>query len=225
MIPPEIISASRLKGLDGIGITDHNSAGNVQAVVEAGDELVTVFGGMEITTQEEIHLLVYFGESVQLADFQEEIGEYLPGKNDPSFFGEQFLVDSEGYVVETSEAFLSGAVDLPIERLVTMAHDRSGLAVAAHIDRESFSIVSQLGFIPDSLSLDGVEVTSNGVNVGGLAGFGDEENLPRVASSDAHTPEQIGSRFSVVRCENLSFEEIRAAFSGEGGRSISPMWA
>ena len=66
MIPPKIIAAAKQHNINGIAVTDHNSAGNVKAVVAAARDQVTVFGGMEITTQEEIHLLTLFPDGEQL---------------------------------------------------------------------------------------------------------------------------------------------------------------
>ena len=220
MIPPEIVAASKRKRLDGIGITDCNSAANVQSVIDAARGQIAVFGGMEIMTQEEIHLLAFFGDLRQLSSYQSFIDKYLFGRNDSARFGEQYLVDQEGYITGASEAFLSGAVDLSIDEVVDIAHDRGGIAIAAHVDRESYSVVSQLGFIPESLSIDAVEVTAaSGAGLGEVAG----KYLPMIASSDAHSPEQIGSSSSVIRCERLTFEEFKAAVAGEGGQTVRPL--
>jgi 3',5'-nucleoside bisphosphate phosphatase len=219
MIPPEIVSASKRRMLDGIGVTDHNSTANVEAVIEAAQGEVVVFGGMELMTQEEIHLLVFFGNIEQLHLFQQFVDKHIGGLNDPDRFGEQYLVDREGYVTGTSEKLLSGALDLSIEEAVDMTHEYGGIAIAAHIDRESYSIVSQLGFIPESLALDAVEIM-NSAATGYITG----RHLTEIASSDAHTPEQIGSSVSAIQCEGLSFDELRKAVEGKEGRSIRPRW-
>lgn len=221
MIPPAIIAASKRMRLDGIGITDHNSAANVGAVAEAAQNEIAVFGGMEIMTREEIHLLVFFGNLETLGRYQEYIEKHLEGCNDPDRFGPQYIVDKEGYITETSGMLLSGAVDLSIDQVVGTTHDYNGIAIAAHIDRESYSIVSQLGFIPESLPIDAVEIAA-----ASGAGFGDvgERHLPVIASSDAHSPEQIGLSATGIRCERLTFEEFKGAIAGKGGRSIRPIW-
>ena len=218
MIPPKIVASAQLKGLHGIGITDHNSAGNVAAVKSAAGHDIAVFGGMEITTQEEIHLLALFGESEKLMHCQRIVEQHLSGLNDAERFGEQYLVDPEGYIVKTFDAFLSGTVDLSIDEIVDMVHEQGGIAIAAHIDRESFSISSQLGFIPESLPIDAVEISSSNADFD-KAGF---RELPVIACSDAHAPEQIGMATSVVVCERLTFDELKSAVAGENGRSIRP---
>ena len=221
MIPPAIIAASKLKRLDGIGITDHNSAANVEAVIEAAGGDLIVFGGMEVTTQEEIHLLALFGDLEKLSAFQGGVKRSLSGYNDPDRFGEQYIVDHEGYVTGIAKEFFSSATELTIEDVVCMTHDLDGIAIAAHIDRESFSIISQLGFIPESLPLDGVEFAHvSNVETAGI----DDRNLPRFASSDAHTVDQIGTAVTQIRCERLTFEEMKLAITGAGGRAIKPVW-
>ena len=57
MSPKRIVEQAKLKGLNIIGICDHNSAENVVFAKKAGEkEGLSVIGGMEITTQEEVHL-------------------------------------------------------------------------------------------------------------------------------------------------------------------------
>ena len=94
MLPSGIIGHAKLRNLDGIGICDHNSAENVTAVMNAGKrEGVTVFGGMEITSSEEVHVLSYFEDENALYEMQNIVYENLPGENDENYFGEQLVAD------------------------------------------------------------------------------------------------------------------------------------
>ena len=66
MVPAKIVDQAKKSGLDVIGICDHNTAENVPAVRCAGSELnLRVLGGMEITTQEEVHILALFDETMR----------------------------------------------------------------------------------------------------------------------------------------------------------------
>ena len=60
MTPNNIVNMSVLKGLDVIAVTDHNSCGNVRAVMEAADGKILVIPGMEGESAEEIHVVCYF---------------------------------------------------------------------------------------------------------------------------------------------------------------------
>ena len=210
------------RGLDVIAISDHNSIGNVKAVREAagrmaGEENLTVLGGMEITTMEEIHLLAVFDTEENVCSMQELIYENLPGENNPDFFGPQYIVDSEDYVEDTDSHLLIGATTLSLERTIEEAHERSGLVIAAHIDRESFSLISQLGFIPPDLELDAVEFSpyykKNRVDPA-------EMNYPYTFFSDAHQPDDIGKVYTIFYIENPTVEEIKKALQEAEGRRV-----
>jgi len=217
MIPPAIVAAAIDAGLSAIAITDHNTAENVPAVTEAADSRIAVIGGMEMTTAEEIHLLGLFPTMEALFDMQRVIYEHLPGENDAERFGPQYVVDGEGYIVAVNGKLLAGATDLPLETMIDLAHDRSGITVACHVDRESFSLMSQLGFIPETLPIDAIELSAHA---------GDElyrRAYPAtlVTGSDAHFPEHVGSAATTVTAAEATFEELVLALRGVDGRSVS----
>src|SRR3990172_4506779 len=82
MSPLGIVREALRKGLDLIGICDHNSAENVFALKKAGlRNGLMVLGGMEVTSSEEAHLLVFFDDDDELLKFQDFIYRHLPGKN------------------------------------------------------------------------------------------------------------------------------------------------
>ena len=207
MIPPTIRDSALRAGLNLIAITDHNASENVAAVASACEPEITVLGGMEITTSEEIHVLAICRDQHSLAGLQSEVYEHLDGRNDPDRFGEQYIVDSEGYIIDVNDHLLSGATDLSIDELLTLIHRYEGLAIACHVDRMSFSVVSQLGFIPDTLGLDAVELSS----IAGEPHYArDAYSFPVVANSDAHEPDQIGvvsNLVSIAAPHDVSVEE------------------
>ena len=219
MIPPRILRRAAEKHIDVIGISDHNSAENVAAVQEiASDYGVTVIGGMEVTTQEEAHILAFFDGIDQLQDFQAFIYRHLHGSNSPDDFGHQWVVDSDGGVIDMNPRLLFGAAELSVQRVTDAIHELSGVAIAAHVDRPTFSVLSQLGFIPDDLDLDAVELSP----FYRQAGFDPETvTLPWVTFSDAHYIEEIGRTWIDATVSEPSVAEIRMALAGVGGRSIA----
>ena len=57
MTPANIVGMAAIKGLDVIALTDHNSCKNCPAVMKFAEKYgVTVIPGMELTTQEEVHV-------------------------------------------------------------------------------------------------------------------------------------------------------------------------
>lgn len=210
-----IVQRAKTMGLDMIGICDHNSAENVAAVAKAGRrEGLSVIGGMEITSREEAHILGLFEDERDLMRMQEVVYENLPGENSEEAFGPQTVIDEWDRVVGANRRLLIGATTLTVEQVVEAIHERSGLAIASHVDRERFSLIGQLGFIPEGLSLDALEVSRPST-------MQQEYDYPVVTSSDAHFLEDIGRNCTCFTLEDLSVSEIRKALRNEMGRSFA----
>jgi len=202
-----IVKQARRMGLDMIGICDHNSAENVAAVMKAGSrEGLSVVAGMEITSHQEAHILGLFWNESDVMQMQELVYENLFGESDEESFGPQTIVG-------TNHKLLVGATTLSVEQIVEAIHDRRGLAIAAHMDRERFSLIGQLGFIPKGLPLDAVEV-------GQPSSARQNYGYPVITSSDAHFLEDVGKSFTDFLVEELSLDEIRMALRGEKGRKV-----
>jgi predicted metal-dependent phosphoesterase TrpH len=91
MIPPLIIEKALEEKIDIIALTDHNTAANVPAMLDAAVGTgITVFPGMELETSEEIHVLCLFDTLAQLQTFEKIVNSHLPDyKNNDEFFGYQ----------------------------------------------------------------------------------------------------------------------------------------
>ena len=209
-----IVGQAKEVGLDMIGICDHNSADNVAAVVKAGlREGLAVIPGMEITSSEEVHILGLFNTEQDLMHLQDMVYENLSGENCEQTFGSQTVVDEWDRVVGTNPKLLIGATSLTVEQLVEAIHRWAGLAIASHVDRERFSLIGQLGFIPEGLKLDAVEVSMP-------SSIRQEYGYPVVTSSDAHFLEDIGKSSTCFMIENVSIDEINKALRNEMGRRV-----
>jgi len=217
MSPRNIAKEAKRKGLQIIGICDHNSAENVLAVTKvAAREGIEVLGGMEVTTREEVHILALFGSEDKLFKLQEIVHENLHGTNDEKIYGEQVVANELDEVIGFSNKLLIGATDITVDRLVELIHELDGLAIAAHVDREGFGIIGQLGFIPKGLALDALELA----DPSGRDTIHLEKDLPFVSSSDAHTLERIGKRWTTFLMNDMSIDELRKCFRGENGRRV-----
>ena len=160
MSPRSIVKEAKRKGLHFIGICDHNSAENVGAAKKAGrSENIGVIGGMEVTSSEEVHILALFDEGSRLRALQQAVYRNLRGTNDARLYGDQVVVNEEDEVVRFNRKLLIGATEIPIHEVVNLIHRLDGLAIASHVDREGFGIIGQLGFIPEDLPLDALEIT------------------------------------------------------------------
>ena len=214
MRPVNVVAMARRQGLDVIAICDHNSAENAAATQSVAEVAgIAVIGGMEITSREEVHLLALLPDDGALTATQTIVYAHLPGENAPEIFGAQWVVDDQDRLVAENPRLLIGATDLSLGEVVDLVHGHGGLAIASHVDRPSFSLLSQLGFVPDDLALDGIEVCAAGVEDPACG-------LAVIRSSDAHRPEEIGCETTGFLVENGSLAEIALALRGEGGRRV-----
>ena len=160
MSPQAIALQAKRREIDILGICDHNSAENVPAVMRAADQFaIRVLPGMEVTSQEEVHVLALFDELEPALALQEIVYANLPGENDEEAFGMQVVVNAEGEVLHFNPRLLIGASTLSIEEVTDHIKALDGLAIASHIDREGFSLLGQLGFVPEHLALDALEIS------------------------------------------------------------------
>ena len=230
MVPSRIVLEAKVRQLDIIGICDHNSSDNIKAVQKAGEkEGLMVLGGMEITSREEAHVLALFDDQAETAEMQEIVSNSLEGENDEKAFGEQVIVDDRDRVVGINPKLLIGATSLSIGEIVRCIHSLGGLAIASHVDREMFSVTSQLGFIPDGIGFDALELSPNyfrrtpatdrPVRERVYKDFG-YSGYPIVSFSDAHYPEDIGLSSTLFEMKERVFEEICEALSGLDERTV-----
>jgi PHP family Zn ribbon phosphoesterase len=222
MSPVNIVSEAALKGLDIIGITDHNTTRHCDLIKTLAEEKgIFVMQGAEITTKEEVHCLAFFENTDALNKFQEFLDDNLPDIiNDPEKFGYQVQVDKNENVIFTEKRLLINAITKSLEETEAFVHRLNGLFIPAHINRKKNSIYSQLGFIPDNLKADALEV-SRATTPEQFAKEHPEINLfPIIRSSDAHYPDDIGGAFTLFYLKESSFDDIRLALKGENGRKI-----
>lgn len=223
MTPEAIVYAAILQDLEIIAICDHNSAENVRAVQEAAESIAgkvfLVIPGLEITTSEEVHLVALFPDCEKALAVSKEIAGTLPcSPRGSSIYEEQRIVNAQGEVQGQVEELLSFASAFSLDDAAILIREQDGLVIAAHVDRPSFSIVSQLGFIPDSPVFDALEISAAGYEQGKTASF-ISHGIPLISSSDAHYQDNIGDSRTLFNINALSFEEIQLALKEEEGRS------
>ncbi len=216
MSPRSIINAAKQQGLDIVGICDHNSCENVPGAKKSAARAgLHVIGGMEITSAEEVHLLAFFDQDAALFAMQDIVYAHLPGLNDERRFGDQVVANEDDEVLGFNEKLLIGATELSLKEIVTNIHVLNGLAIASHIDREGFGIIGQLGFIPQGLPLDAVEVSPRGH----ITDYADL-SFPIIRSSDAHQLDAIGMSVTQFLMEDVTLEELTKALNGRDGRQV-----
>jgi len=221
MYPRSIVERAMDKRLDVIAICDHNSAENVLFVQQAAEGLpIVVLPGMEVTSREEVHTLALFDNLDALLELQGMIYRHLPGKNDEEVFGCQAIVNEKNEVEGFNDHLLIGATELPLLGLIESIHALGGLAVASHIDRESFSVISQLGFISDDMPFDALEVSARVGMQDARYRYPELCRRTFLVSSDAHFVRDIGRGYTDIVLEEVSVGELKMAFEHQKGRYV-----
>ncbi|MDO4739948.1 MAG: histidinol-phosphatase [Eubacteriales bacterium] len=210
MTPNNIVGMSKLKELDMIAVTDHNTAMHLPAVKAVADVMgLAILPGLELTTREEAHLLAYFQTVEEAVAFSQEIYPFLPAiPNKPELFGPQTELNEDDEPVREEPKLLISALEKGVDELAVMITERGGLAVPAHINRSANGILNALGFLPPGLPFAALEVARDfPLPQKGLP------DLPHLHSSDAHYLENILEREVFLELEEASpaafFESIR----------------
>ena len=184
---------------------------------------IYLFLGVEITTQEEVHVVALLPNLEVCRQMQEFIDTHIMRlPYSPDLLGDQIWVDSEEQIAGEVKWYLNAPLNRSLEQVVAVIHEFDGLAVAAHIDRSSYSIGSQLGFVPPKLCLDAIEY-QNEKRYDAMCLLQPElKIMSKYTASDAHHIDQIGSRKAILELKSLSFKELVKAFHQQGERCIKP---
>jgi len=188
MTPANIAGMAKVAGLDLIAVADHNSARNLPAVKNACDFYgVKLLPAIEVNTEEEIHMLAYFPTVEAALEYGKILYDALPEfPYDASMWGRQLVMNEDDEIIDEVDKLLTGAVSLGIYEAKELCEKMGGIAVPAHVEKDSFSLLSVLGFLPDDLSFAAFEAK----NPDKLAPLIERGFLPAgketLSSSDAH---------------------------------------
>jgi PHP family Zn ribbon phosphoesterase len=160
MTPNNIVNYAKIMGYDVIALTDHNTALNCPAVAKIAEENgITFIPGMELCTSEEVHIVCLFYTLEDALNFSEYVKSTMPPiKNKPSVFGEQLICDENDNVIGQEEVLLVTASGISTEKVVKKVAEYNGICYPAHIDRSSFSILSNLGTIDEYFGFKCAEI-------------------------------------------------------------------
>ena len=201
--------------MDIIGITDHNSTLNANVTRRLGEKVgLHVLMGAEVTTKEEVHCLAFMPTVEKLAEFQAFLdSRVIFFENDVDKFGYQLVVDEDENVLDQVPHLLINALDLPMLELQQTVYKMGGIFIPAHIDRPSFSLSSQLGFVPSGLKYHAMELSyhckKNGYKFLEECPWFSDINF--IQSSDAHFTEDIAKIHSVLEMPFFSFDNFKDA--------------
>jgi PHP family Zn ribbon phosphoesterase len=223
MTPHNIVNCAELAGVDILAITDHNACDNVAAAMMAAEgRNVIVLPGMEVETLEEVHLVVLFDSLQQIKQWEVIVDQNRRQfKNNSHKFGEQFIVDSNDELLGIKAELLLTSLTLDIAAVTAMVQSLGGISIAAHVDRPTYSIFAQLGFIPDNVMFQAVEVSRRTSVTEARCKFPAIGDMPVITSSDAHTLQDfISGPKTFFYMERPCLSEIILALAGKQQRKV-----
>lgn len=208
MTPNNIINMALLTGLDAIAVSDHNSSLNLPAVFKVAEQSeLTIVPAIEVCTNEEVHMLCLLYTLSDIMDFSEELYQFLPDfPNDTRVFGEQLVMDDSDKVIRSENRLLINALTISIDKLLKIVEKYDGIAIPAHVDKSSNSIISNLGFIPPEYNFSCIEVKYPTSKVDFAGG--------RISNSDAHYLENINEPINFLEVKEKSARGIIDCLKG-----------
>lgn len=218
MIPPLIVQTAVDQGIQLIAITDHNASANVAAVQRAADGTgLFVLPGMELQTREEVHVLCLFDTLDQLSEWQRQVNETLPDlENNIEYFGEQFIVDETGDFLAREPRLLLTSSSMTIEDAFNGVDQLGGLFIPAHVNRKAFGLIENLGFVPPSLPIRGLEISRHITPDNAYATFPQIRPYPLIQSGDVHQLDSfLGSTYLTMEAPSIA-EILKAIQKWEG---------
>lgn len=207
MTPNNIVNMGKLMGLDAIALSDHNSIGNLKAVMKLGESVgIKVIPGMEVETAEEVHVLTLFPDYETAFETAEIVYNRLPDiKNRPDIFGEQLYMNEYDEVVGIEEKLLITSTTITFDELFYLINKCGGMFIPAHVDRDSYSVLSNLGFIPNDLGIEYIELSKQIKNIEAyIKNRPDLEKYKILRNSDAHYLEDISEPINLINEDGLS---------------------
>ncbi|MDL2248256.1 PHP domain-containing protein [Tyzzerella sp. OttesenSCG-928-J15] len=183
-----IVNMAVIKGLEIIALTDHNSAKNCPPFLECAKNAgIKAIPGMEINTMEEVHAVCLFKNLSDCMAFDEFVYNSLADiKNKAEIFGEQRLLDSADNITGHLDKLLINATNISFYDLNALMKQYNGIYFPAHIDRDSFSLISNLGFVPEDCTMDAIEIKDMANHAKILENNPIIQRLPIINNSDAH---------------------------------------
>jgi len=226
MSPSEIVRRACAAGMDGIALTDHQSARNAPAIATCARHAgLRCLYGMEVQTAEEVHTVALFDAVEQALALTDWVYEAMPKRvNDPETFGDQPVVTWDDEIVEMEWRILAMGCRRTIPDTAAKVHALGGLYIAAHVDRANHSVFGALGCVPEPLP---GEPSGRYFDAVELSRTADEAAwLPKVAgyavtrSSDAHNLDDVARVWTEAEGE-FSVAGLKAIFAA-GATRLSP---
>lgn len=217
MLPSNIAGMAMLKQLDVIAVTDHCSCLNCPAVAKlAAAYGITALFGMELTTEEEVHVLCLFDTLEKAMDFGSYVRtQYLDIMNVPEIFGEQLIMDEDDNVIGKEDVLLINATQIGFEQVFGLTEKYGGVMIPAHVEKKANSLLANLGAVPEDSRFACFEMK----HIGYRDQISEEhpyfKTCRMITNSDAHYLEHINEPVNFLEADENTAAAVLKALKGQ----------
>lgn len=150
MTPANIAGMAAVKGLNVLALTDHNSCKNCGPFLKMTEEYgILGIPGMELTTSEDVHVVCLFPDLYAAMDFDAYVYAHMfKIQNKSTIFGAQLLYNDQDEIIGEEPNLLIGSSSISFDEVFSLMKDYHGVMIPAHIDKDSNSLLANLGFVP-----------------------------------------------------------------------------
>ena len=219
--PEDIVEAALGKGLEAIAVTDHNGFGWIAKVrAAAGTSLsLKVFAGVEVTAQNNHHLLVIFDTATPETTVNGFLGKcgVLKDYGDPESRADLSFQQVFKNALEAGALCIPAHVDGPRGLLAELVTPEADGSLTGNGDLLAFLRS------PDLLAVEIKDDQSALLGYLRNAETAERFHAPitRVESSDAHSVSDIGQRFTWIKMTEPSLDGLKLALM-DGAGSVVP---
>lgn len=206
MTPANIANMASLAGLTAAAVSDHQSVKNCPAFLKAAERIgLLAIPAMELCTIEEVHVLCLFSTLAGAERFGRYVEKRLiPLPERVKKTWRHSVMDENDAILEDYGIYLGGASDIGIYEVNKLIYDHGGVAIPAHVDRPSNSLISNLGFYDPALGFTVCELTNGCDAADFVAKNPSLRQMKFIRNSDAHSLKDIPDASNFIEAEEMT---------------------
>ena len=216
MTPANIAGMAAVLGLDVIALTDHNTSRNCAPFLKMADAYgLLALPGMELTTDEDVHVVCLFPDLYAAMDFDAYVYERMfKIANKEHIFGAQIIYNENDQIIGHEPNLLISNAAISFEDVFDLTEERGGIMIPAHIEKSSNSLIANLGFVPPDSRFKCAELK----NLSQLETLKKSnpylEKCKIITNSDAHYLEHINEPTNFLSVQSRTIADVLRALKG-----------
>ena len=218
MTPANIAGMASLAGLDAFALSDHQSAKNCPACAFHAAEYGLLFlPALELCTREEVHVLCLFAELRDALAFTDYVGERLlitPPASKRKLWRQTIMAEDDVPVGE-EPLWLGSPADIGVYEAAALVRSAGGLAIPAHIDRPSASLIANLGLYDPAMGFSLCELTAECDEQRFVSEHPDLRGMRFIRCSDAHELASIPDKRWYIDVPERTPQAVLRVLAGE----------